>query len=657
MHIIDIAIRSKIAVNINQKEYICGNDDFVVRFDFDAEWDAFESKTARFVSNGGFVDVVFSGNECKMPILSNTNTILCGVFAGNLITTTPALIVARKSILCGSPVPAEPHPDVFAQIVELFNANDAIRKNAEAAALSEQNAKASEDNARTSAEAAAKSVEDAESVVNAAAAKNLSLVSVVLTLPAGRNWADICYGDGKYIAIASSTNYFAYSEDGINWEEIDVGASYVWRTITYGNGMFVAFTYNSKYYAYSYDGRNWTVTSVTWSDKWQHIAYGSGLFIVTTSNARFIYSTDGIRWKAAYLPDDESMGGGITYGNGVFVAVSSTEYHAYYSTDGINWTTADLPGYKRWADVAYGNGKFVAVGINKCAIVAYSVDGIAWEQADLPSEQSWYSIAYGNGVFVTLAHDSDIVAYSADGINWTVSNLPESADWYRMTYGDKFVIIGEATNSLAYSEDGVNWINEYETITQNGEDVAAQVANVVKENMLTVSSWNDLEDKPFGDTVTVHSDTLTWDGNTEGLASSWRWYKVSDAVPTKEEVGTESSCICEGILNEELWVQDLNGGGLHLGSGEVLIIPPSAVGIPIGGDIGDDVVFTEPGVYFLCGTTSFNIPGYAGFTKTEVQHIDPKYLPGFMFLTSPNGTRFKITVDDNGALSASAVTE
>lgn len=171
MHIIDIAIRNKIAVNTSKTEYICGNDDFIVMFDFDAEWDSFVHKTARFISNGGYVDVVFSGNECPVPVISNTYKIKVGVYAGDLRTTTPALIDARKSILCGTSVPAEPTPDVYAQMVALFNSGlDESRVNANAseaakenAALSERNAKLSETNAAASEKAAAQSVTNAAS--------------------------------------------------------------------------------------------------------------------------------------------------------------------------------------------------------------------------------------------------------------------------------------------------------------------------------------------------------------------------------------------------------------------------------------------------------------------------------------------------------------
>jgi YD repeat-containing protein len=65
--------------------------------------------------------VVFTGNQCEIPVISNTNTIRVGVFAGDLRTTTAAWIPARKSILCGSGSPADPPEDVYNQIMEKLN--------------------------------------------------------------------------------------------------------------------------------------------------------------------------------------------------------------------------------------------------------------------------------------------------------------------------------------------------------------------------------------------------------------------------------------------------------------------------------------------------------------------------------------------------------
>lgn len=122
MHIINITVRNKVAVNPAQDRYVCGNSDYIVRFDFDAEWDAFETKTARFVKeDGSYVDQLFSGNDCPVPVISDTYKLQVGVYAGNLSTTTAAYVPCKKSILCGGGVPADPAQDVYAQIMAKLN--------------------------------------------------------------------------------------------------------------------------------------------------------------------------------------------------------------------------------------------------------------------------------------------------------------------------------------------------------------------------------------------------------------------------------------------------------------------------------------------------------------------------------------------------------
>ena len=115
---ITISVEDKIAVKTNDVNYICGNSDFVIEFDFDEEWSAHEYKTARFTHNGAYSDVIFRGSRCAVPIMSNVLTFGVGVFAGNLQTTTPAFIDAKKSILCSGGVPAAPSDDVYNQIME-----------------------------------------------------------------------------------------------------------------------------------------------------------------------------------------------------------------------------------------------------------------------------------------------------------------------------------------------------------------------------------------------------------------------------------------------------------------------------------------------------------------------------------------------------------
>lgn len=126
MNIINITVRGKIARAEGRARVVCGNSDYTVRFDFDEEWAEYFAKTARFVTeDGSYTDVQFEGSDCTIPILRNTRTLLVGVFAGNLRTTTAALIHAVPCITDPDGTPADPTPDVYAQLMERFNAMEA----------------------------------------------------------------------------------------------------------------------------------------------------------------------------------------------------------------------------------------------------------------------------------------------------------------------------------------------------------------------------------------------------------------------------------------------------------------------------------------------------------------------------------------------------
>jgi hypothetical protein len=172
------------------------------------------------------------------------------------------------------------------------------------------------------------------------------------------------------------------------------------------------------------------------------------------------------------------------------------------------------------------------------------------------------------------------------------------------------------------------------------------------------SSWNDLADKPFGEEVTeVHGDTLTWDGNTDGLVCAMdAFYKVSDVVFTLDELRGSVAVISDGqiVSSEDEGALFELADGISVLSETVVCVSEKAVGADVGG-----IVFPEAGLYFsaledagkLIHVSSFTVPNYTGFvtTKETVKTLDEKFMPT---LTSPNGTKFKLTVDDSGAVSA-----
>ena len=118
--IIDVTIKDKVAF-CSGATYVCGNSDYVIHFDFDDEWTEFEIKTARFKWKKGYIDVVFSGAVCAVPVITDVDLFGVGVYAGNLHTTTPAYVRAYKSILCGDMGPYDPPDDVYHQLMDKLN--------------------------------------------------------------------------------------------------------------------------------------------------------------------------------------------------------------------------------------------------------------------------------------------------------------------------------------------------------------------------------------------------------------------------------------------------------------------------------------------------------------------------------------------------------
>ena len=281
------------------------------------------------------------------------------------------------------------------------------------------------------------------------------------TMPSKQSWNSVCYGNGKFVAVAYNSNVFAYSTDGITWTEGTMPNSNKWSLVCYGNGKFVAIDGYSNIFAYSTDGINWTQGTMPSKQSWNSVCYGNDKFVAVAQSTGdlskvFAYSTDGITWTQGTMPSAKNWMS-VCYGNGKYITVATESNVFAYSTDGITWTQGTMPSSQSWYSVCYGNDKFVAVSrgttTNGSNIFAYSTDGITWTQGTLLSSNYWGYICYGNGKFVviTTSVSRNNVAYSVDGINWTQGTMPSSQDWMSVCYGNgKFVATINDSNVFAY---------------------------------------------------------------------------------------------------------------------------------------------------------------------------------------------------------------
>ena len=117
---IKINIANKHCIVEGTPVIVCGNSGYMITFTFDAEWDLAAKKFARFsyVRDGKRrrKDVELIGDTVAVPPVYKTRELQVGVYAGDLVTSTPARIPCKKSIVCDTCEPDDLDPSQYEQM-------------------------------------------------------------------------------------------------------------------------------------------------------------------------------------------------------------------------------------------------------------------------------------------------------------------------------------------------------------------------------------------------------------------------------------------------------------------------------------------------------------------------------------------------------------
>lgn len=146
--------------------------------------------------------------------------------------------------------------------------------------------------------------------------------------------------------------------------------------------------------------------------------------------------------------------------------------------------------------------------------------------------------------------------------------------------------------------------------------------------------WNTMKNKPFGET-TVTGDTLTWDGNTEGLESVYveamgmTMYNISDVYLSADDlVGgittVVNSCSSTGTYTA---VDDTGATSITIQIADIgdtidmMSVPTDNYSL-----MGGAIVLPKKGLWWAEYPISLTINGYNGFETTETVPLPNKYL-------------------------------
>jgi hypothetical protein len=200
------------------------------------------------------------------------------------------------------------------------------------------------------------------------------LTSLVATSSDGEDWATlrlskpvagVGYGNGQFVGVGDAGT-IATSPDGTNWMSRESGTTNSLSGAAYGNGQYVAVGANGTIMS-SVDAVAWTGRNSGTTNWLRGSTYGNGLFVVTGADGTFLTSPDGETWKRRDSGTTSALSN-VTFGNDIFVAVADNVI--LMSRDGLTWTQTTLEttsssvigGFPLVSGVAYGDGRFVAVG-------------------------------------------------------------------------------------------------------------------------------------------------------------------------------------------------------------------------------------------------------------------------------------------------------
>ncbi|OFW79260.1 MAG: hypothetical protein A2201_00395, partial [Alicyclobacillus sp. RIFOXYA1_FULL_53_8] len=191
------------------------------------------------------------------------------------------------------------------------------------------------------------------------------------------------------------------------------------------------------------------------------IAYGAGLWVAAQQNGQIATSTDGLSWASVSTQIHSGFTrrfDSIVYGSEFVIVGQNGEIDT--SSNGTSWTHQVSGTPYELYSVAYGNGKYVAVGSNdgtNSELVDTSSDGITWSTQTV-SGASFEAVTYGGGQFVA-AGDAGTVYTSPDGVTWTSHSAGAgfSGNLYAITYGNgTFVAVGPG-GAISTSTNGATW--------------------------------------------------------------------------------------------------------------------------------------------------------------------------------------------------------
>jgi hypothetical protein len=451
------------------------------------------------------------------------------------------------------------------------------------------------------------------------------------------------YGNGTYVVVGSVTNT---DDDAMVWWTTNLST---WSSHTIG-------TTTNLQYAYSVI---WDSVNSRW------VVAGKDFSVDTTNGDTVVwYSTDLINWtrkavasNAAKVEEPSQLI--YVASSGTYVIAGDDNVNDA-SKDAVTWSSTDttLTTWTRnvvsavaataetTSGVAYdsNNSKYAISGYSSTSCVVWSATSLSgtWTAQTLAGCNTMNGIAWGNGKYIavgdngsgTVGNDNGRVYYSTDATTWTPvtvlvtgSHSQTIKGAFYDTANSKFLMTGNDQNGAAFatatvwdSSDGANWTSHELTNSGGGSfgiGVAYDSVNSKYAVMGTDSALSLWTTTSTTGTWTVNNYTV--DNTTAGnlTVTNNKNLTISGTITVGKATDTNTTTFDDNANNKTL---DVNGA-VSISSKGVFQAPPSA-SFTLAGDFTNDGTFTpNGGTLTLDKAGIMNIGGAANTTFHNVTDV------------------------------------
>lgn len=328
--------------------------------------------------------------------------------------------------------------------------------------------------------------------------------------------------------------------------------------------------------AFEFDGTPMFAGSDRWGDRpiYAYDEFDQGVYSTKDFNG---WS----RWGGSSTATD------IVKGEGAYVAGfsrnddwgSETTPHALAtSVDLQSWSFSPLPQGYSVESIAYGNGRFIAVGAysdpddwsgSEYGAVFTSITGYSWTITILPNQGSLKDVEFTGSEWLVVG-DNTSFWRTVDGFLWEqVVPSDLAADLTAVATGNGYVVVGTATGVLYSTEDRTHF-SEQARYSGRVNDIAvgnnsfmASVGSYFLVSEFSPAGIADITSQP-ANSYTVLGERVTLSVQAEGEAPlSYQWFQGSSG-DTSVPISGATSAVFETpqlFQTERYWFRVQNSLG------------------------------------------------------------------------------------------------